>query len=61
MPRSPWRAGAASKDYASVPRNKLSSAHPLDSKWQITSYLLYWVSNRDLLGCLIYPRCLGCD
>jgi hypothetical protein len=28
-----------------VPKNKLGSAHPLDSKWQITSYLLYWVSN----------------
>jgi hypothetical protein len=24
-----------------VPRNKLGSAHPIDSKWQITSYLLY--------------------
>jgi hypothetical protein len=43
-------AGAVSKDYASVPRNKLGSAHPLDSKWQITSYLLYWVSNRIFWG-----------
>ncbi|MEH2517785.1 hypothetical protein V1279_003358 [Bradyrhizobium sp. AZCC 1610] len=29
-----------------VPRNKLGSAHYLDSKWQITSYLLFRVSNR---------------
>jgi hypothetical protein len=43
-------AGAVSKDYASVPRNKLGSAHPLDSKWQITPYLLYWVSNRIFWG-----------
>jgi hypothetical protein len=33
-----------------VPRNKLGSAHPLDSKWQITSYLLYWVCNRIFWG-----------
>jgi hypothetical protein len=26
-----------------VPRNKQGSAHPLDNKWQITSYLLLWV------------------
>jgi hypothetical protein len=33
-----------------VQRNKLGSAHPLDSKWQITSYVLYWVSNRIFWG-----------
>ena len=44
------KAGAASKEYASVPINKLGSAHPLDSKWQITWYLLYWVSNRIFWG-----------
>jgi hypothetical protein len=33
-----------------VPRNKQGSAHPLDNKWQITSYLLFWVSNRIFWG-----------
>jgi hypothetical protein len=50
-PQRAWgKAGAVVREYASVPRNKLGSAHPLDSKWQITSYLLFWVSNRIFWG-----------
>ena len=30
--------------------NKMGSAHPLDSNWQITSYLLFWVCNRIFWG-----------
>ena len=46
----PSGAGWGRKGYATVPRNKQGSAHPLDSKWQITSYLLFWVSNRIFWG-----------
>src|SRR5258707_14801911 len=43
--------GWGCKGYASqVPRKKQGSAHPLNNKWQITSYLLFWVSNRIFWG-----------
>jgi|SRR5882672_9106641 len=48
-PQRGW--GWGRKGYASqVPRKKQGSAHPLNNKWQITSYLLFWVSNRIFWG-----------